>query len=274
MSRQEGDVPGQRDQAAIAEYARAYSENYGFERVMVSTRRRPIVAWLNRHRPKSVVEVGCGSDLLVEAADVAGVPFSTWIIVEPSEEFVRIAADRTTHDSRLHSRVHVVHDFIEQAVERVEELCPDKADAVVCSSVLHEIPEPLQMLHAIREVMRPSGSRLHVNVPNARSLHRRLARAMGLIPDERTMSNRNIELGQFGVLDADALSGLVLDAGFEIEATGGIMLKPFTHAQMEALPFGTPELLDGLEILGSELPELAAEVYVEARMGSQPARSE
>lgn len=274
MSRGEGDIASQRDFVGIAEYARAYREKYGFERVMVSARRRPIVAWLDRHRPESIVEVGCGSDLLVEAADAAGVPFSTWIIVEPSAEFVGIAAERTMNDARLQSRVHVIHDFMEQAVEHVGEMYPDKVDAVVCSSLLHEVPEPLTMLRAIREVMRPSGSRLHVNVPNALSLHRRLARAMGLIPHERTLSERNIELGQSGVLDADALSRLVLAAGFAIERTGGIMLKPFTHSQMEALPFGTPELLDGLDVLGSELPELAAEVYVEALMGLDPARSD
>jgi hypothetical protein len=58
----------------------------------------------------------------------------------------------------------------------------------------------------------------------------------------------------------------VAAAGFEIEGSGGIMLKPFTHAQMESLPFTTPSLLSGLELLGSELPDLAAEVYVEARV--------
>lgn len=266
MNREQGSFSSG-DRSRIAEYARAYSENYGFEQVMVAARQRRIVAWLDRHRPQSIVEVGCGRDLLVEAVSAAGVPFSTWIIVEPSDEFVGIATERTTNDQRLRSRVHVVHDFMEQAVERLADLSPEKLDAAVCSSVLHEVPEPAQMLHAIRTVVRPFGGRLHVNVPNALSLHRRLARAMGLIPDEWTMSGRNVELGQFDVLDADALSRLVRAAGFTIDETGGIMLKPFTHSQMEALPFEMPALLDGLDRLGSELPDLAAEVYVEAHMG-------
>ena len=270
----EGGATGHLDQGRIAAYARAYGEDYGFERIMVAARRRPIIDWLLRHRPDTVVEVGCGSDLLVEAAHTAGVPFSSWVIVEPSEEFVRIATERTADDPQLQSRVHVVPDFMENAVARIGDLCPGKVDAVVCSSVLHEVPEPLDMLRAIREVLHPVGGRLHVNVPNALSLHRRLARAMGLIPDEWAMSDRNIELAQFGVLDAEALRRLVQAEGFEVESTGGIMLKPFTHAQMEALPFGTPALLDGLDLLGSELPELAAEVYVEVQTGAAPARSD
>jgi hypothetical protein len=161
---------------------------------------------------------------------------------------------------------------MEDAVEQVADLFPDKVEAAICSGVLPEVPQPAQMLRAIRFVIQPSGGRLHVNVPNALSLHRRLARAMDLIPDEWTMSERNVALRQFVVFDADALSGLVKAAGFTIEETGGIMLKPFTHAQMEALPFETPALLHGLDLLGSELPDLAAELYVEAHVGIAEAR--
>jgi ubiquinone/menaquinone biosynthesis C-methylase UbiE len=269
VNREEARTVIQGDRARIASYARAYNDDYGFEQVMVAARQRRIVTWLFRHSPETILEVGSGRDSLVEAADAAGVPFTKWIIVEPSDEFARIASERMERDTRLGARIHVIRDFMEQSVEQVGEICPDKVDAVVCSSLLHEVSDPTAMMDVIRSVVRPGQGRLHANVPNALSLHRRLARAMGLIPDEWTKSERNIQLGQSAVLDAEALERLVRAAGFEIYGSGGIMLKPFTHAQMEALPFSTPDLLEGLDLLGSELPELAAEVYVEARAGDE-----
>ena len=128
---------------------------------------------------------------------------------------------------------------------------------------LHEVDDEQALLDAIGRVLSSNGI-LHVNVPNATSLHRRLARAMGLIGDEHELTARNRALEQYRIYDRDSLVGLLSSSGFEIESTGGYFMKPFTHSQMETLGFLSEAMIEGLYDLGCEYADLAAEIYVNA----------
>ena len=137
---------------------------------------------------------------------------------------------------------------------------------VICSSILHEVPSSQAMLKAIRTTM-DSRSLLHVNVPNAASLHRRLAMAMGLISALDTMSERNILLQQHRIYDFASLTGDLEQAGFTVLQKGGYLVKPFTHQQMEAIsPVLGKIVLDGLFELGKREPELASEIFINAKI--------
>lgn len=242
----------------IASYAGAYLGDYGFEAVMVEARQRLLVEFLQRRKPSRVLEAGCGAELLSEKAAVAGVPFACWTIVEPAPEFADIAERFAARDARI----EVKRGFFED-VRRASHGSPPY-DCVVISGLLGELADPGAVLRAARDAAGASGV-VHVNVPNAYSLHRRLARAMGLIDDEHAMSDRNRLLQQHRVYDADTLRRDVEAAGLRIEETGGYFLKPFTHAQMERVTalLGA-DILPGLWRLGRELPELASEIYVNA----------
>ena len=109
------------------------------------------------------------------------------------------------------------------------------------------------------------GASLHVNVPNAYSLHRQIARSIGLIADEKELSTRNQDLQQPRIYDAESLRTEVAEAGLEVVGEGGYFLKPFTHGQMLAILSSLPEgILEGLWILGYENPGLASEIFVNA----------
>jgi hypothetical protein len=128
--------------------------------------------------------------------------------------------------------------------------------------MLNEVESPAEILAAARGLLGAAGT-VHVNVPNAHSLHRRLARAMGIIQSEHQLTERNRQLAQYRVYDPRSLAEMVTGAGFRIVERGGYFLKPFTHAQMESLgPLLSEQMLDGLWRLGRELPELASEIYV------------
>ena len=88
---------------------------------------------------------------------------------------------------------------------------------------------------------------------------------MGLIQSEKDLGERNILLQQARIFSIEELTAILKEQGFEIIETGGYFIKPFTHSQMDNLPFMTPELLDGLFQLGRKLPEIASEIYVNAR---------
>jgi SAM-dependent methyltransferase len=251
-------------QKRIQRYQQAYQEEYGFEAVLVAARQRLMLELIRHENPNVVVEIGCGTDLLSKRVEAEGLSLGRWIIVEPSETFAAIAEEAAS----LLTGLNVIRGFVEDRVQAVLSLCPSPPDLVICSGVLHEVPELPPVLRAVHRLLE-AGGLLHVNVPNAYSLHRRLARAMGMIADERELSPRNVALSQFRVFDLAGLQSDLTAAGFRIEETGGYLIKPFTHKQMEVIRgILSPELLDGLWALGRELPEFASEIYANARVGA------
>jgi hypothetical protein len=114
---------------------------------------------------------------------------------------------------------------------------------------------------------------LHVNVPNARSLHRLLALEMGLIGDvfERSANQRRLQ--QPRTFDLASLQAQVQACGFEVTDAGSYFVKPFTHAQMAQLRscgLLDERMLDGLMGLEKHLPGLGSEIYVNCRLRRTP----
>ena len=243
----------------IKTYASAYLGDYGFEAVMVEARQRLLLELLSDHQPARVLEAGCGADLLSEKAAAAGLPFDRWVAVEPAVDFFNIAAAYSQREPRLVARCGFFEDEVGVLLEQEATF-----DLVIVSGLLGELADPGAVLRAARSAAGKTGI-VHVNVPNAFSLHRRLARAMGLISDEHAMSERNVVLQQHRNYDPASLRADVETAGLQVQEAGGYFLKPFTHAQMESVTklFGA-EILPGLWQMGRELPELASEIYVNA----------
>ena len=256
------EEPSDTRRKRIDEYELTYVADYGFESVLVEGRRAPIVELVERLRPRVVVEVGCGTDLLARHVTRMTLPVNRWVVVEPSAAF---AALRRGAAAELPA-VRVVEDFFEDAVTEVLEQADGPADVILLSGLLNEVADPQVLLRAARHVLAADGL-IHVSVPNAFSLHRRLAAESGLIDDVHELTERNRALAQVRVFDPASLRVTVTEAGFAPEEEGGIFLKPFTNAQMAQVTTLLPrEVLQGLERLGRELPQLASEIYVNARM--------
>jgi SAM-dependent methyltransferase len=242
----------------IAQYEGRYMADYGFEAVMVAARQRLVLEILRATSPRVVLEVGCGIDMLGARAHQAGLPVEQWIIVEPSERFCEAA--RALKMGK--TRVDVIQGFLEDETEAIRQRCVRPPDFIICSGMLNEIERPEGVLLAAKRLLGSPGV-VHVNVPNAQSLHRKLAKAMGLIENEKQMTERNRQLAQYRVYDFDSLIALAGASGFRVIEKGGYFIKPFTHAQMESIPGVLSEaVLDGLWQLGREMPELASEIYL------------
>lgn len=243
----------------ITQYESAYLANYGFESVMVAYRRRLLLERLAQHTPKTVIEIGCGSELLYRHYLDQGGQVERWIVVEPGDQFASTARAAGLPN------LQVIQAFFEDATEQISALLPVSPQLIICSGVLHEVPDAHRLLASIASVM-GEHTLLHVNVPNATSFHRRLAQSMGLIQNLKAMSDRNQQLLQHRVYDQEALEQDLRVAGLTVAESGGYLVKPFTHGQMERI---TPALgdavLDGLYQLGKDVPEWASEIYAEAR---------
>jgi SAM-dependent methyltransferase len=242
----------------ISQYESAYLADYGFESAMVAYRHRLLLERLTKHCPKSVVEIGCGAELLYRHyLDQAG-SVDRWIIVEPGQQFADAARGQALPN------LYVIQAFFEDVAEDIRQSLPAPPQLVVCSSVLHEVPDAGRLLNAIASIMGKE-TLLHVNVPNAKSFHRRLAKSMGLVHDLKAMSDRNQQLLQHRVYDRETLDADIRAAGLSVSECGGYLVKPFTHGQMERITSLLGEqVLDGLYQLGKEAPEWASEIYVEA----------
>ena len=223
---------------------------------MVRYRRTLVLERLTHHRPRTIVELGCGADLQAQGYSDAGGRWNDWLIVEPSQTFADQARASTLPNLR------VVQGFFEDVADRV----PRQIDVLLCSGLLHEVPDSDRLVSAMCRQMTPE-TILHVNVPNAASMHRQLARTMGLIDDVKAISPRNASLQQPRVYDLRDLTAQLERHGLAITATGGHLVKPFTHKQMEPLVGALGrDVMNGLYGLGKDMPELASEIFVEARL--------
>lgn len=253
---------------AREQYRAVYDPLSGFESICSRARQRRNIAFLTQHRPRRILEVGCGAMILARMEGADALDFDSWTIVEPEPDFVAAARQATDGDARF----RVVPGYLEAVLPDLLAAQPQGFDAAILAGLLHETAAPAALLAAAVQALSPGGHLL-ASVPNARSFHRLLAVEAGLIPAPQTLSPRDKALGHPVVFDAAGLTALVEAAGLTGLTLDGYLFKPFTHAQMErVLDAESPALLDalvdGLITLGRQFPDHAAEICV---TGCKPA---
>jgi trans-aconitate methyltransferase len=190
-----------------------------------------------------VLELGCATGLMtVQLAQVAG----ELVAVDRSASYLERLRVR-----RLPGATAILAD-----VETYEPA--GRFDHVVAANLLHELGDPGALLARARGWLSPGG-RIHVTLPNPRSLHRLVALEMGLIESLDQLSARGARFGTRRALDADALVELARGAGLRVRERGGILLKPLPNAQMASLD---PAVLDGFERAARHLPGHCAMTYL------------
>jgi 2-polyprenyl-3-methyl-5-hydroxy-6-metoxy-1,4-benzoquinol methylase len=132
-----------------------------------------------------------------------------------------------------------------------EELKPGKKfDTVLTSLVLEHVEDPVKVLTAAAQWLKPQGQ-LIVIVPNALSLHRRLAVAMGLQHSADELSVSDVRLGHRRVFTIERIEADLAKAGMDIMRRSGWFTKPLPQAMMAEF---SDILIEGLMKLGDELP--------------------
>ena len=141
-------------------------------------------------------------------------------------------------------------------------------DFIVCSGLLHEVEDPIRLVQEIVSIC-TQNTIVHINVPNANSMHRLIALEIGIIKNVHDMSERNIDLQQQNVFDLSALCDLTVKAGLTILDRGSYFIKPFTHQQMHQMmqqKIITEDVLYGLYELTKYIPELGSEIYIDCKL--------
>lgn len=241
----------------IEDYTDKYLED-GFEKYQVEFRRKKILEIMKRLQPKNILEIGCGMEpiFMYLAAD----SYDKIITVEASEVFFE-NANKLSADN---SKVACVNAFFEEWADGMEE----SFDFILCSGLLHELEDPDKMLEAIKLLCQNARGKetiVHINVPNANSIHRLLAQKMGMIEDVHELSDRNRLFQQYSVFDTRSLAEKVEKHGFKIVERGSYFLKFFPHSMMMEMIENniiTYPILEGCYELSKIFQENGSEIYV------------
>lgn len=241
----------------IIDYSIKYAVE-GFEDYQVKYRRRKIVEIIDKHQPKSILEIGCGMQPLFQFLDES----VECAVVEPADNFFQNAL----RISQNKKNVKCVQGFFEES-KTLSELA-NKYDMIICASLLHELEKPGVIIEAIKSKCHED-TLVHINVPNANSLHRLIAVESGLIENVYNKSERNIKFQQSKVYDMCMLRELAESEGLTVIDSGSLFVKPFTHTQMyEMLQHGliNERILDGLYNVEKYMPGLGSEIYINCKL--------
>lgn len=298
----------------INDYTSKYlHSDYSFENVMVSIRRKQILGFLEQFKAKKILEIGCGARSICNFYK----DFSKFVIIEPSSEFAKIAmndcknllnldsiSDRNGGKStkfiesiaiksveHLESKnsinykdaiesksVTIIQDFIENHIETLQK---SNFDFIILSSLLHEVINPLDFLTQILSLLQ-NDTILHINVPNALSLHLLWAHKAGLLRNIGDLTPSAKSFQRHTTFTLQSLKDMIYKAfdnldsinyqknkHLEILQSGSYFIKPFNHPKMQEclnLNIIDSALLEGLEKMIEYLPEFGAEIFINAKI--------
>ena len=240
-------------------YRDEYLGNYGFEKMLVEYRRRNLLEILARYAPQKILEVGCG----VESLAGFYTTFAEFTIVEPIKNFInRIPAQL---GGKVEGKVHYVNKNLEDAVG---ELKKENFDFIVISNLIHELNNPDVILKAACELAGPN-TIIHINTPNAKSIHRQLGMKMGLLKHAKELSRLACALQRNQEYELFDLVRMARKHGLKVREQGSYFIKPLSHAQMQTLLESgkiSKEFLDGIYKIGHLLPENGSEIFVNLQL--------
>ena len=225
-----------------------------FERILESYRRGAVINYIHQNNSKKILEVGCGVNPIFTSLDQA----CKVTVIEPSKELFDIALFK----SKCYKNSRVVNTILEDFESSNE------FDLIVLSSILHEVTDKKKFMEKVLSLS-GTGTKIYINVPNAKSIHRLLAVCMGLIEDEFEISDTQLKMQQLSKpFTTESLSNFVQNCGFHVIDFGTIFVKPFTHKQMQSLvdsAFLNEDILNGLNKLALYLPEIGSEIWMSVK---------
>lgn len=199
---------------------------------------------INRHfKGQNVLELG---------SDEAG---TSSILVRWSEKLTVVDrqdkfSKQRTKDPALTKAVFVQSDWESYTPE-------ERYSDIVMTDSLEHVDEPVAILKTVSQWLAADG-RLHIIVPNAKSVHRLVGAEMGLLASPYALNDNDISSGHLRVYDMDSLSRDITAAGLQAEVLEGIQFKPMTDGQLAEF---SNEFHRALNALSRHFNEYCAEIY-------------
>lgn len=237
-------------------YKAAYTPQFPYhhdEELLLRAYSDKIVACLKERHGLRLLSLGIGGQTvsMTLCRDLAP---SEYHIVEGSGEIIdayravtKPSADVIIHHDRFEAIVFDDHAF----------------DAIEMGFVLEHVDDPDTILRRFRAFLKPDGL-LFVAVPNARSLHRLIGHAAGVLTDLYALSGSDRELGHKHYFDSQSFEGAVDSAGYAVIHRHGLVLKPLTTAQLASLSLDA-KIEQAFIDTGYALPDICNGIMLIAR---------
>jgi 2-polyprenyl-3-methyl-5-hydroxy-6-metoxy-1,4-benzoquinol methylase len=191
---------------------------------------------------RSILQLGYGEGILAAALISQDAVMD---IIEGSSILASHAKEKLPKNVSVHNQMF-------------EEFCPTKLyDCIVATNVLEHVDDPIEILRLMHSWLSPEGLAI-VTVPNAESLHRRLAVEMKIQNSIYALSERDYVVGHQRVYDMSSLVNQVHTAGFKIRERRGFVLKILANAQQNLM---SEEMITAFHTISPLLePEITANI--------------
>lgn len=236
-------------------YAGAYTEAFPYhwdETLLLRAYVGKLLEHLEGRNPARLLSLGIGGQL-VSRALIDRFGDAEYHIVEGSDAIISQYRDQVNPPPS----VNIHHAYFEDIAFPSQHF-----DAVEMGFVLEHVDDPLLVLERFRDAL-AIGGLLFAAVPNARSLHRLIGHAAGLLDDVHALSDADRELGHKRYFDAGSITALVTRAGYHVRQQYGLVMKPLTTSQLRGLN-PSPQLEQAFIEVGYTQPDLANGVLIVA----------
>jgi|TARA_Y100000034_G_C6870313_1_gene397246 SAM-dependent methyltransferase len=138
----------------------------------------------------------------------------------------------------------------------------EKYSDIVFVRGLEHVEEPSELLSMMKDWITDDG-RIHIIVPNAHSLHRKVMFAQGELPDLYALRDRDHQVGHVQVYDKENLERDVKNSGLNVDYSSGFFVKPISTSQMGDISMSPNHpLVRACYSAGKIFPELGTQLYV------------
>jgi hypothetical protein len=232
-------APFAEERARLDRISRTYDSSRGLNRELIKWGAAHIVV---HGRGARALEFGCANGVMTE--ELASC-FPQLDVVEGADAYARLAR-------AIVGRRGTVHHCL------FEEFEPRRAyDVIVMAWVLEHVADPNALLTRARPWLAEEGT-VHIIVPNAESLHRRVGLQMGLLDRLDALNESDVAVGHRRVYTWDTLARDITSAGLRIAHMEGILIKPLPSLLMERW---SAQRRAAFFQLAPLLPRLCSEIY-------------
>lgn len=201
----------------------AQFDSLPFERTLEIYRKKRLLELVHRDikASQSLLEVGPGlNPIFPSLKEIKSV-----VVLEPLVSIHEQLLDRFKQTEHLEISTLLLEDYVKANQSR-------KFDLVILSSVLHELPNPTDMLIEIRKILNKDGVLLVV-VPNNLSIHRLIGYDKGLIKSLTELTTTEIMMQQFASYSPQTLKQLLTSTGFKSVEVITSFIKLLPHSEMQ-----------------------------------------
>lgn len=221
-----------------------YLAKKSFDKYLVNFSAAKII---ERAKGPDVLELGSAEGLMT---DILSKNFKNIDVVEAANRYINLIKNKKLKNVRVHN--YLIENFVSDK----------KFDDIIMARLLEHVASPTLVLKKTMQWLKPGG-RIHIVVPNANSLNRRIGQVMGIINKRTELDKHDQLVGHRRVYTNLSLKKNIIDAGLEVSYEDGIFLKPLSNKQMLGW---SKKIIDALFIVGNEYPDLCSEIYIIATL--------